>query len=215
MYSLGWWRDPFRSDHVMLVADGAAYGHQATLKVFPRDGIAVAVLTNGSMREGFTLELSDLLLAAADSAFPKAGPLPAEFLPKPLAGDSSFVGDWTGRVSLARGSVPIRWIVARDGTALGVVGSDTLAPARNAEVGGGLLEARIAGALSVAETAGQAHTLGLKLRRVGPVLAGYVSAQVRLGERPFLVVPFPVCLRKTGDGAPVDRDASADCGAGG
>jgi CubicO group peptidase (beta-lactamase class C family) len=211
MYSLGWWRDPFRSDHVMLVADGAAYGHQATLKVFPRDGVAVAVLTNGSMREGFTLELTDLLLAAADSAFPKAGPLPAGFLPKPLAEDSSFVGDWTGRVSLARGSVPVRWIVERDGTARAVVGADTLAPARNAEVGGGLLEARIAGALPVAETAGQAHTLGLKLRRVGPVLAGYVSAQVRLGERPFLIVPFPVCLWRTDGGTAIDREAPASC----
>jgi CubicO group peptidase (beta-lactamase class C family) len=211
MYSLGWWRDPFRSDHVMLVADGAAYGHQATLKVFPRDGVAVAVLTNGSMREGFTLELTDLLLAAADSAFPKAGPLPAGFLPKPLAEDSSFVGDWTGRVSLARGSVPVRWIVERDGTARGVVGADTLAPTRNAEVGGGLLEARIAGALPVAETAGQTHTLGLKLRRVGPVLAGYVSAQVRLGERPFLIVPFPVCLWRTDGGTAVDGEAPAGC----
>src|SRR5687768_5995302 len=88
LYSLGWWRDPFRSDDVMLVADGAAYGHQATLKVFPEHGLAVAVLTNGSMREGFTLELCDLILAAADSALPPAGPIPPSFLPKPLAGDS-------------------------------------------------------------------------------------------------------------------------------
>jgi len=210
-YSLGWWRDPFRADHVLLVADGAAYGHAASLKIFPRDGIAVAVLTNGSARDGFTLELCDLVLAAADSAFPPSQPFPAAFLPKPLAGDSSFVGEWMGRVSLARGSVPVRWIVAPDGSARGVVGSDTLAPARNAEVGGGLLESRIAGALPVAETAGQPHTLGLKLRRVGPVLAGYVNAQVRLGERPFLVLPFSVCLWRTGKGVPVDRTAPAGC----
>jgi hypothetical protein len=202
LYSLGWWRDPFRSDDVMLVADGAAYGHQATLKIFPEHGLAVAVLTNGSMREGFTLELSDLILAAADSAFPKTGPIPASFIPKPLAGDTSFVGEWKGRVSLARGSVPVRWIVTADGSAKGVVGGDTLAAVRNAEIGGGLLEARIAGALPVTETAGQAHTLGLKLRRVGTVLVGYVSAQVRLGERPFLVVPFPVCLWRADGGAP-------------
>ena len=211
MYSLGWWRDPFRADDVLLVADGAAFGHQATLKVYPTHGVAVAVLTNGSMREGFTLELCDLILAAADSALPKAGPIPASFLPKPLAGDSSFAGEWTGRVSLARGSVPVRWIVASDGSARGVVGNDTLAPARNAEVGGGLLETRIAGGLPLAATAGQAHTLGLKLRRVGPVLVGYVSAQVRLGDRPFLVVPFPVCLWRTGRGAATDREGRARC----
>ena len=74
-----------------------------------------------------------------------------------------------------------------------------MAAVRNAEIGGGLLEARIAGALPVEETAGQAHTLGVKLRRVGTVLVGYVNAQVRLGERPFLVLPFPVCLWKTND----------------
>jgi CubicO group peptidase (beta-lactamase class C family) len=202
LYSLGWWRDPFRADHVMLVADGAAYGHQATLKIFPEHGLAVAVLTNGSMREGFTLELCDLILAAADSAFPPAGPIPASFIPKPLVGDTAFVGEWTGRVSLARGFVPVRWVAAPDGNARGVVGGDTLSVVRNAEIGGGLLEARIAGSLPVVETAGQGHTLGLKLRRVGAVLVGYVSAQVRLGERPFLVVPFPVCLWKTHGGAP-------------
>ena len=211
MYSLGWWRDPFRADQVMLVADGAAYGHQATLKVFPDHGIAVAVLTNGSMREGFTLELCDLVLSAADSAFPKSGPIPSSFLPKPVSGDSSFTGDWTGRVSLARGSVPIRWMVAPDGIPRGVVGRDTLAPARNAEVGGGLLEARIEGALPLAETAGQPHTLGLKLRRVGDLLVGYVSAQVRLGDRPFLVVPFPVCLRRTDGVGTADRDVPLHC----
>jgi hypothetical protein len=101
--------------------------------------------------------------------------------------------------------VPVRWTVARDGSARGVVGDDTLAVARNAEVGGGLLEARIAGTLPVAEAAGQQHTLNLKLRRVGPVLAGYVSAQVRLGDRPFLLLPFPVCLWRTGEEAGVCR----------
>ena len=201
LYSLGWWRDPFRSDVVMLVADGAAYGHQATLKIFPDHGLAVAVLTNGSADEGFTLALCDLVLAAADSALPPAGPVPPSFIPKPLAGDTSFVGEWTGRVVLSNGSVPVRWIVALDGNAKGVVGGDTLAAVRNAEIGGGLLEARIAGALPVEETAGQVHTLGVKLRRVGAVLVGYVNAQVRLGERPFLVLPFPVCLWKTNDRA--------------
>jgi len=162
------------------------------------------------VREGFTLELCDLILAAADSALPPTKPFPASFLPKPLAGDTSFAGEWTGRVSLASGPVPIRFVVARDGSARGVVGTDTLAAMRNAEVGGGLLEARIAGALPIAETAGQPHTLGLKLRRVGQVLGGYVNAQVRLGERPFLVLPFPVCLWRTRDGVPVDR-VSAGC----
>jgi CubicO group peptidase (beta-lactamase class C family) len=200
LYSLGWWRDPFRADVVMLVADGAAYGHQATLKIYPDHGLAVAVLTNGSLDEGFTLGLCDFVLAAADSALPPAGPVPPSFIPKPLAGDTSFVGEWTGRVTLTRGSVPVRWIVAPDGNAKGAVGSDTLAVVKNAEVdGGGLLESRIAGTLPMAETAGQPQTLGLRLRRVGAVLVGYVNAQVRLGERPFLMLPFPVCLWKRSD----------------
>jgi hypothetical protein len=80
-------------------------------------------------------------------------------------------------------------------------------------VGGGLLEASIAGGLPMAETAGQPHTLGLKLRRVGAVLVGYVSAQVKLGDRPFLMLPFPVCLWRTDGGAPVDPKVPAVCGA--
>ena len=142
----------------------------------------------------------------------RSGPLPPGVLPKSLAGDTSFAGEWTGRVALARGAVPVRWIVAPDGSARGVVGADTLAAARSPEVSGdGLLEARIAGALPLAETAGQPQVLGLKLRRVGPVLAGYVSAQVRLGERPFLMLPFPVCLWRTQHGATVDRTLPPAC----
>jgi CubicO group peptidase (beta-lactamase class C family) len=211
-YSLGWWRDPFHSGEAMPVADGAAYGHQATLKVYPAHGIAVAVLTNGSVREGFTLELCDFVLAAADSAYPKAQPIPASFFPKPLAGDSSFAGEWTGRVSLPHGAVPVRFIVPADGKARGVVGEDTLAVVRDAEVNGGLLEADIAGAMPQAETAGQPNTLGIRLRRVGPVLAGYVNAQVKLGDRPFLMLPFAVCLWRTDGGTPVDRTAPSRCG---
>jgi len=96
--------------------------------------------------------------------------------------------------------VPVRFIVPADGKARGVVGTDTLATVRNAEVNGGLLEGEIAGAMPVAETAGQANTLGIRLRRVGPVLAGYVNAQVKLGERPFLMLPFPVCLWRSSAG---------------
>jgi CubicO group peptidase (beta-lactamase class C family) len=207
LYSLGWWRDPFHTDQVLLVADGAAYGHQATLKIYPEHGIAVAVLTNGSVHEGFTLELCDFVLAAADPAFPKPQPIPASFFPKPLADDSSFAGDWMGRVSLAHGSVPVRFIDATAGKARGVVGSDTLAGVRDAEVNAGLLEADIAGAIPPAETAGRPNTLGIRLRRVGEVLVGYVNAQVSLGERPFLMLPFPVCLWKT-----ADRAGEAVCG---
>jgi CubicO group peptidase (beta-lactamase class C family) len=211
VYSLGWWRDPSRLDDVLPLADGAAFGHAASLKVFPAHGVAVAVLVNGTARDGFTLELCDLVLAAADSALPPAKPFPASFLPKPVASDTSFAGEWTGRVSLAHGSVPVRWTLAPDGSARAAVGADTLAPVRGAEVGGGILEAPIAGALPLSETAGQPQKLEIKLRRVGAVLAGYVAAQVRLGDRPFLVLPFPVCLRRAHDGEPAEPGAPASC----
>jgi CubicO group peptidase (beta-lactamase class C family) len=208
-YSLGWWRDPGHPDDTMLMADGAAYGHAASLKIFPAHGLAVAVLTNGSARDGFTLELCDLLLAAADSALPAGKPYPAAFLPKPLAGDTTFAGEWTGAISLANGTVPVRWVVAPGDSARSAVGADTLAHTRYAEVQDGMLEAGIAGMLPAAETAGQPNRLGIKLRRFGGVLAGYVTAQVSLGERPLLVLPFPVCLWRTRDGVAVDRAAAA------
>jgi hypothetical protein len=91
-------------------------------------------------------------------------------------------------------------LIARDGSARGAIGSDTLAVIRDAEVGGGILEFKIAGALPVAETAGQPQRLELKWRRVQQMLGGYVAAQVKLGDRPFLVLPFPVCLWRAEQG---------------
>jgi hypothetical protein len=143
---------------------------------------------------------------------PPKQPVPASVIPTPLAGDSSFAGEWTGRISLTRGSVPVHLIVAADGTARGAVSADSLEVVQGAGVTDGLLEGQIAGALPVAETAGQTQSLGVKLRRVGAVLEGYVGAQVRLDNRPFLVLPFPMCLWKTNAGKPVDRTAPATCG---
>jgi hypothetical protein len=71
-----------------------------------------------------------------------------------------------------------------------------MTPSPDAEVGDGLLEASIAGMLPRAATAGQAHSLRLNLRRRGGVLVGYVSASASLGDRPFFVIPFPVCLER-------------------
>ena len=67
-YSSGWWKDPFRPTGLTLLADGAALGHAASMKVLPREGVAVAVLVNGSAPDGFTLGLCDLLLRAAGYA---------------------------------------------------------------------------------------------------------------------------------------------------
>jgi hypothetical protein len=57
-----------------------------------------------------------------------------------------------------------------------------------------------AGSCTVPRTAGQTQTLELKLRRVQEVLGGYVAAQVKPGDRPFLVLPFPVCLWRAEQG---------------
>ena len=198
-YSLGWWGDPFRPAGTTLVADGAAYGHSATMKIMPDAGIAAVILVNSTAPNGFTLGLSDFALRVADSTLsaPSAD-VPAGFIPTPVGRDTTYIGRWTGTLRIPGGTVPVHWTVDADGKTSGVIGNGPPAPVSGAEVGDGLLETNIGGALPLSATAGQPHRLRMNLRRRGSALVGYVTASTSLGDRPFFVIPFPVCLERQG-----------------
>jgi CubicO group peptidase (beta-lactamase class C family) len=198
-YSAGWWRDPFRLRGLTLVADGAAVGHSASLKVLPEEGVAVAVLTNATVANGFTLGLCDLLLRAAGygEAMVTRPDLPPEFVDRPVAEDSAWRGTWTGFVQVRDQRVPARIVIDSSGF-LGAVGGDATLPPQpvRATASNGVLETRITGVLPSEAVGGQPHTLQIKLRRDGAVLTGYVSASARIGGRPFFMLPYFVSLRR-------------------
>jgi hypothetical protein len=197
-YSAGWWRDPFRVSGLTLVADGAAVGHSASLKVLPKEGVAVAVLVNATMPDGFTLGLCDLLLRAAgyDSALVTRPDLPPEFVDHPIAGDTAWLGNWTGYVQVGDERVPARIIVDSSGFR-GVVGNDALpVQSRHASESNGVLETRIAGVLPPKAVAGQTHSLQIQLRRTGAMLTGYVTALARVKDRPLFMLPYFVSLSR-------------------
>jgi CubicO group peptidase (beta-lactamase class C family) len=198
-YSAGWWRDPFRSKGLTLLADGAAVGHAASLKVLPQEGVAVAVLVNATVPDAFTLGLCDLVLRAAgfDSALVTRPDLPPEAIDHPVAQDSAWRGRWTGFAEVLGRRVPVRVVIDSTGFA-GVVGDDvTPLPApRDSKESNGVLETGIAGALPPDAVAGQAHSLQVKLRRSGESLTGYVSAAARFGDLPFFMLPYSLSLSR-------------------
>jgi CubicO group peptidase (beta-lactamase class C family) len=197
-YSAGWWRDPFRASGVTLLADGAAVGHAASLKVLPEEGVAVAVLVNATVPDAFTLQLCDLVLRAAgyDSALITRRDLPPELVEHPVAGDTAWLGTWTGFARAGDQRVPVRIVIDSAGFA-GTVGDDAQLPKpRGSTQSNGVLETRISGALPSAAVAGLPHTLQVKLRREGAFLTGYVSAAARVGDRPFFLLPYFVELRR-------------------
>ena len=196
-YSAGWWRDPTRDRGLTLLADGAALGHSATLKVLPREGVAVAVLVNSGVDDGFTLFLCDFVLRTSGLAPAVKGraEMPPEFVDHPITGDTTWAGKWTGVVVAGRDSVPVT--VAMDSSGFhGVVGAGLPLQSSHATQANGVLESNIAGALPSDAVAGQSHTLGIKLRRSDTVLTGYVTASAQLGDRPFFVLPYYVELRR-------------------
>jgi CubicO group peptidase (beta-lactamase class C family) len=197
-YSAGWWRDPFRLKGLTLLADGAAVGHSASLKVLPDEGVAVAILVNATVPDGFTLGLCDLVLRAAgyDSALTTRPELPAELVDHPVTGDSSWRGTWTGFVRAGRLQIPVKIVIDSSGFSGAVGDAAPLPKPRNAMQSNGLLETRISGALPSASVGEQAHTLQVKLRRDGATLTGYVSASSRLGDRPFFMLPYFVSLAR-------------------
>ena len=197
-YSHGWWRFADSTGRLTLVADGAAQGHAATLKVMPTERLAVAVLINGNADNGFTMGLCDLLLSAAgvprSSRTEPDGP-PAEFVGRSAAGDSEWVGSWSGTVSTPQGEVPIRLVISAE-QVLGVVGGGELAPVERQSIINGILEGTPAGSLPLSILDGQSPRLGLNLRRQNEILVGYLDAAVTQAGQPWLVVPFYVELKK-------------------
>ncbi len=196
-YSAGWWKDPFRSDGgLTLLADGAALGHSASMKVPPAEGLAVAVLVNGEVPDGFTVELCDLLLRAAGfNAPPASHDIPAAFVPHPAGEDSLWWGSWNGFVKTSTSEIPIR-VMLNAGGLSAALGSDSLKHA-DATVSYGLMESQLSGGLPLSSVAGLPHTIEITLRRSGDLLTGYVSAVAKLGDRPFLMLPFYVSLKRS------------------
>ena len=62
-----------------------------------------------------------------------------------------------------------------------------------------VLEGGVAGELPRAVVGGVSHRLSIRLRRSDDILTGYVSASAMLGDRPFVVLPFYVWLKRTND----------------
>jgi hypothetical protein len=198
-YSAGWWRDPFRAEGLTLVADGAAVGHSASLKILPDEGIAVAVLVNATVPDGTTMALCDLLLKAAGYDIPTVtmAELPPQFIDHPVSGDTRRFGSWSGLVHAGDQDVPIVITIDLSGFR-GAVGTNAAAPpdAKRATESIGVLETSISGSVPSSAVAGQPHTLQIKLRRSGPLLTGYVSALARLGDRPLYMLPYFVSLER-------------------
>ena len=191
-YSHGWWRFPDDSGGTSLVADGAAYGYAASAKVLPAQRMAVAVLVNGRVGDGFTLALCDLILAA-NGGHLTAFAIPAEFVDRAATTDSSWAGHWAGTVQIPGGVISIRWAMEGDAVSA-MVGTGDLQPVASAVVSNHVLSADIAGRLPGSVIGDRPHSLSIQLRRYGERLSGYLSATLSEEGRPLLVVPFYVEL---------------------
>ncbi|MGI8402230.1 MAG: serine hydrolase domain-containing protein [Gemmatimonadaceae bacterium] len=195
-YSAGWWKDPFRLEGTTLLADGAAFGHSASMKVLPVEGFAVAVTVNGAVPDGFTLELCDLLLRAAmdGKTIPTKKEIPEQYLDRPVAGDTSWLGNWSGYVQTPAGKVAIRMSFDSAGMMVGL--GDAPLQRVNGSLSQGILEAKIPGELPRSVVAGVPHQLRSNFRKNGDRVSGYVSAATQLAGRPFTVLPFLASLER-------------------
>jgi hypothetical protein len=166
------------------------------MKVLPAEGVAVAVVVNGAVPDGFTLELCDLLLRAAldGKTIPTKKEIPPQFLDRPVTADTSWRGNWSGYVQTPTGKVSIRLSFDSAGMMAAIGG----APLQRTKglVSQGILEATLAGELPRDVVAGLPHQVRSEFRLNGNGISGYITARTQLAERPFLVLPFFVSLRR-------------------
>jgi hypothetical protein len=140
--------------------------------------------------------LCDLLLRAA--GYREAGSenheIPAAFRDVPVARDSSWSGSWVGLVRTGPATVPLKVVFDTSGMSA-ALGTGALHHT-DAAVSNGILEASLTGELPRANVGGLPHSLDIKLRRSGDSLTGYLSATVKLSDRPFLMLPFYVSMER-------------------
>ncbi len=135
-YGIGWWVDDHQHGVQNIFDQGGTNDTAALLDTIPSADIALVVLSNtGNQVMG---GIADRILAAmlpsyaADLAKASATTLAAE--PREAPSVANFAGTWSGVIKTYAGDVPVKFVVAADGTSQAAIGAQSLAPARKARL---------------------------------------------------------------------------------
>ncbi|MEO1652827.1 MAG: serine hydrolase domain-containing protein, partial [Bacteroidota bacterium] len=111
-YGLGWYVRPDDQGKYVVWHEGGMMGASSMLKMFPRENLAIAILTN-CYHPSLVRDLTDRLSALMLEAY-KPSPLQemAEYLP--VSSDPHFLGLWQGVMNIEGQEIPVSLMIGKE-----------------------------------------------------------------------------------------------------
>lgn len=210
-YGLGWYVKPSDNDYKIVWHEGGMMGASATLKLIPEEGIVIAVIVNSSNRA----VCNEILDQLSNIVLPAYSPTPLNESTEiagygPIVKDESFLGNWSGNITIDDLEIPLSLEIKEDGSAEAsyldytyksyftqnypLPNKETLTmmiSKQNSSIG------LILGTLPYEGLRKEySHLLSLKLYKKDNELTGTIVA-LPAAEREYYAYPFHVELKKT------------------
>ena len=206
-YGLGWYVMENDKGHKVVWHEGGMMGASSVLKIYPKEKIAIALLTN-TFRPESCRALSDFI---ANLVIENYEPTPlneiAEY--QPVASDISFRGLWKGTMLIDNQEVPISLTIADESIQLSYLDNgyasfltDYQPLPFNSQLLFGLVNQGYFVGTGVGELSTSSekdcnqHLLSFKLFKTGNSLKGQIIS-LAAADREYYALPYPINLERT------------------
>jgi CubicO group peptidase (beta-lactamase class C family) len=173
-YGLGWSVAEYPGGRRSVSHTGGMGGVSTSLRLFPAEKIAIAVLTNAGSHPVAGLVMEEITVALLPGARRPsvAGPIGAsEFSPP-----AELIGTWSGQVHTHRAPVPFTLEIKKDGDVHARLGLQLQTLLNRVMLRDGYLTGTMMGDIGTEDASRTPHTLSLTLRLRGSVLVGGITA---------------------------------------
>ncbi len=180
-YGIGWASNTYPGNHLCVSHTGGMGGVATSLRLFPKEKIAIAVLTNSSSPAPH--QIADEIMA---TLMPDARPAPAT---PNNATDTAFkptdalIGTWEGTVHTYKTDLPFTLVFQPDGDIHAWLGTQHKSLVNRAEFKDGYLTGEFLGDIGTEDANRTRYVLALSLKLRGNVLNGAVTARSLPGKR--------------------------------
>jgi CubicO group peptidase (beta-lactamase class C family) len=202
-YADGWGVLKFQDGKTSLLSNGAIDGAASSLLLLPDCDIAVACLTNASVGNDFTDQMTfnianSLVPGYLDELQEFFKTNEAAFADKPFRANDSLLGTWKGVIVTYIDSIPIQLVIDSNNKIVVHIANQFETILNNVVVSNGLIQGQCYGNIEVPETEGIPHYLELVLKPGAHEMYGSISAQSFHTKRPYFLLPFYLWLKKNG-----------------
>ena len=172
-YGIGWMMADYQGGRRSVSHTGGMGGVSTSLRLFPAEKIAIAVLTNAGSHPvaGVVMEEITKTMLPDLVRRPPAPPVAAAFEPP-----AELVGTWTGRVHTPQRPLDFTLEIKQDGDVHARLGTQLQTLVNRITLRDGFLTGTMMGDIGTEDASRTPHTLSLTLKLRGSALVGGITA---------------------------------------